>query len=331
MRYGRIEDLLRLCAMMQGRSDGISLAEIETAFNVSRRTAQRMRDALCRALPQVEEIRDDELHKRWRLPARSFDPIRMLSVEDMVALRRASTVLSRDGDQASARQIASLQERLAASLDASRRRRFDPDASALMQADGVAMRPGPRERVEPAVTQALQEAIKAGNLIEVDYRNRRAGKLLSALRIGPVGLLLGVGRQYLIGFQEGKTQARLFVLSGFSRVEVLAESFQPPEDFDIDAYTQRSFGIFQEEPFRVVWRFSGKSAKEAEMFLFHPTQTMEWRPDGSLDVSFVAGGSVEMCWHLFRWGAEVEIIEPDRLKREYEAMIRSVAETLDER
>jgi predicted DNA-binding transcriptional regulator YafY len=31
-------------------------------------------------------------------------------------------------------------------------------------------------------------------------------------------------------------------------------------------------------------------------------------------VRFRAGGALEMCWHLFTWGDEVEVIEPRRLR-----------------
>jgi predicted DNA-binding transcriptional regulator YafY len=30
-------------------------------------------------------------------------------------------------------------------------------------------------------------------------------------------------------------------------------------------------------------------------------------------VEFTAGGLREMCWHLFTWGGEVEIVRPKRL------------------
>ena len=55
MRYSRQEDLLRLAVMMQGSAEGVSIADIEQTFDVSRRTAERMRDAVLRAFPQLEE------------------------------------------------------------------------------------------------------------------------------------------------------------------------------------------------------------------------------------------------------------------------------------
>jgi predicted DNA-binding transcriptional regulator YafY len=71
--------------------------------------------------------------------------------------------------------------------------------------------------------------------------------------------------------------------------------------------------VFQEDPVNVVWKFSPKAARDASEFLFHPSQTLEPQKDGSLLVRFRAGGLLEMSWHLFTWGDEVEIIKPTKL------------------
>jgi predicted DNA-binding transcriptional regulator YafY len=83
----------------------------------------------------------------------------------------------------------------------------------------------------------------------------------------------------------------------------------------LQKFAERSFGVFQEEPFDVVWRFSPKAAPDARQFLFHPTQVLADQPDGSLIVRFRAGGALEMCWHLFTWGDQVEVMAPKRLRR----------------
>ena len=38
------------------------------------------------------------------------------------------------------------------------------------------------------------------------------------------------------------------------------------------------------------------------------------QPDGSLIVRFETSGQLEMCWHLYTWGANVKVIEPIELK-----------------
>jgi predicted DNA-binding transcriptional regulator YafY len=63
-------------------------------------------------------------------------------------------------------------------------------------------------------------------------------------------------------------------------------------------------------------------AAEARAWRWHPTQTVEDRADGGVEVRFRASGMRELAWHLFSWGDQVEIVAPDRLK----AMMREALE-----
>jgi predicted DNA-binding transcriptional regulator YafY len=78
---------------------------------------------------------------------------------------------------------------------------------------------------------------------------------------------------------------------------------------------KRSFGVFQEKPFDVVWKFSPEVAEDVKEFVFHPSQKIEERRDGSIVVRFRAGGLQEMAWHLFTWGKHVMVIKPTRLRK----------------
>ena len=63
-----------------------------------------------------------------------------------------------------------------------------------------------------------------------------------------------------------------------------------------------------------MWRFSPAAAPTAMVLEFHPKQEMTDLEDGGLLVSFEASGQVEMAWHLAKWGAEVEVVEPAALR-----------------
>jgi len=131
-------------------------------------------------------------------------------------------------------------------------------------------------------------------------------------------------------YQKAETLLRLaFDLEGASGGLALAdimEPFERREDFSRQDYSGRAFGVFQEEAADVVWRFSPAAAADARSFLFHPTQEMEEALDGALIVRFRAGGHKEMCWHLFTWGAEVEVLAPEALRRMYAAMVGGAIE-----
>ena len=69
MRYEITDRVLQLALAMQGSRVGLSLTDIEGDFGVSRRTAQRMRDAVLRNYPQAEKITDFELWLSIRMIA----------------------------------------------------------------------------------------------------------------------------------------------------------------------------------------------------------------------------------------------------------------------
>jgi predicted DNA-binding transcriptional regulator YafY len=315
MRYGRLADLVRLAMQMQGRADGISLDDIGQTFEVSRRTAERMRDAIRDAFPQTEELAEPGGRKRWRLPpgtaGRLFDP----TVEDIAALHRGANLARQSGDLGTADHLDTLSDRLRARLPGPKRTRVEPDIAALLEVDGVALRPGPRERIPEQTLNTLREAILAGVWIDVDHRSRASGLLSRNARIGPLAMLLGEGRQYLVAFSDYAQDVRLFALAGFERISLTDDVFERPEYFDLSAWMQRSFGVWQEDIHEIVWRFTPEAAADARHYLFHPTQVMTDETDGSLTVSFSAGGLREMCWHLFRWGDQVAIIAPEALRR----------------
>lgn len=310
MRYSRQEDLLRLAVMMQGSAEGLSIADIEQAFAVSRRTAERMRNAVLRAFPQLEERLGLNGQKHWRFPPGTLGKMVEPTIDELAAGHRAASIARREGDLDAAVMLDSLLAKVQAMFSTDRRRRVAADLEAQLLADGVAFRPGPRERIAPEILGRLREAIMAGVMISADHRARASGKLSRNTRLGPIAMLFGDGRQYLLAWSEYQDDLRLFALAGFERIELGDEVFERPEGFNLQDWLAESFGIWREEPQDVEWRFLPDVADEAATYVFHPRQTTERLADGSLVVRFRAGGQQEMAWYLVRWGDKVEVRGP---------------------
>lgn len=66
-RYSRVSDVIELLMWMLQTPQGVTLREIQTRFNVSRRTAERLKDSLLCVLPQVDEIEKTfpDREKHW--------------------------------------------------------------------------------------------------------------------------------------------------------------------------------------------------------------------------------------------------------------------------
>jgi predicted DNA-binding transcriptional regulator YafY len=306
VRYEGQENLLKLALLMQGSAEGVTLSEIAAAFEVSRRTAERMRDTMLRIYPQLEEISGSDGQKHWRFPTGTLGKAVEPTLDEIAAGHRAVALARREGDLATADTLERLLLKLRAMLQEDRRRRMAPDLEAQLLADGVAFRPGPREKIAPEITSALREAILAGVMISADHRSRHTGKLSRETRLGPIVMLFGDGRQYLLAWSEYQEELRLFALSGFERIDLETDAYERPEGFDLPEWLAESFGIWREDPVDVRWRFLPEVADAASSYVFHPKQQMERQPDGSLLVRFRAGGRQEMDWYLARWGDQVE-------------------------
>ena len=202
--------------------------------------------------------------------------------------------------------------------------RAEPDIEALMQAEGIAMRPGPRPRLDPALLPAIRQAI-LGDAALGDPLRRPGAEPAAARVVCPYGTLYGGnGRAWLVAHVEGLPEMRLWRLDRIVSADLLDRGFARRAGFDLREYAAQSFGVFQEEAIEVALRVSPEAAGDAGCWLFHPSQTMERAADGSLVVRFRASGAQEMCWHLFTWGTAVEVLAPEGLRAGLAAMAAAV-------
>ena len=311
MRYERIADIVRLAICLQG-AGGLTLDDIGAEFEVSRRTAERMRDAVEYAFGPLEYEDGDDGRRHWRLRSNALRDLIRVSADELVELETAAAEVERAGFVERAALLRDLAGKLRALAGEAERRRIEPDLEALTMAEGLAMRPGPRPRIEPGLLMTLREAIKAGRTVEFRYLSRTTGRR-SRQRVQPHGILYG-SRAYLVGRSDWTEEMRYWVLANMSEAALTDESFEFDEDFDLEEFAGRSFGVFQEEPVDVALRFAPEAAADAAFFLFHPGQELAHNDDGSLTVRFTTGGTREMCWHLFTWGDAVTVEEPESLR-----------------
>ncbi|MDE0387623.1 MAG: WYL domain-containing protein [Rhodospirillales bacterium] len=316
---------MRLAIQLQGLHGGMTLDEIMAEFGVSRRTAERMRDAVQEAFGVLELAEHDDNKNHWRLRSDALRRLVPLSAEELAELGSAAETLQLTGFEARAAALRELDTKLRATLHTGSLERIEADIEALVQAEGLAMRPGPRPQLDRELLALLREAIITRRVVEVRYLSQSTGRM-SRQRIEPYGLLYG-NRAFLVGRTGWKNRnMRLWRLANMSEAQVTGESFTRDPDFDLEAYARRSFGTFQEEPVDVVLRFAPESKRDASAFLFHLSQTMEENADGTLTVRFTAGGIDEMCWHLVTWGESVTVEKPARLRERLTAMCAELAD-----
>jgi predicted DNA-binding transcriptional regulator YafY len=314
--FWKAEQLLALATLVAARHAGVTLDDVIERFSVSKRTAQRMLRALEAQFPDTAVASDGEGRKRWRLPSAPLRDLMTLSAEELAALDLAVETLKRSGLAVEADDLLRLREKVMALVPRSKAARLETDHQVLLEAQGLAARPGPRQRVDRKIIAAIAEALKACRILEITYRSRGEPEPRSR-RLAPYGLLTGI-RRYLVARPEEDLSGkpRLYVVENILSARVSTDPFTRDAEFNLQDFARRSFGVFQhpEEYGEVVWRFSPKAAAQARGFEFHPKQILEEQPDGGLIVRFRASGHLEMAWHLYMWGEEVEVLAPDVLR-----------------
>ena len=323
MRYQRAIDLVRLAIWLQGTRTGWTLDDISEEFGVSRRTAERMRNAVAAAFGPLRPVDRDDRRRHWQLQSGTLHRFIQIAPEELAEVESGAESLDRTGLVERAKVLRELAGKLRALRHPTGAAKFDADLEGLMRAEGLAMRPGPKQHLQTGLLSLLREAIKARRTVEFQYLSRSTGRR-SVQRVHPHGVLYG-NRAFLVARTDWADDMRLWRLANISEARATRETFERDPAFDLQDFAKRSFGVFQESPVETVLRFDAGVAGDAATFLFHPGQSVERNPDGSLTVRFQAGGLDEICWHLFTWGASVTVEKPDALRRRLAGMCASLA------
>lgn len=314
MRSEKLVDLVRLAILLQGSFGGVTIADIMSEFQVSRRTAERMRNAVEDAFGPLLPVETADRKRHWRLQSPNLRGFLELLPEELVELESAASNLDRTGLTERSEVLRRLADKIRAARRTATSAEFEDDLEAMLHAEGLAMRPGPRVSVQSGLLPKLRDAIRGSRKVEFHYVSRGTGKEARHV-VAPYGILYG-NRPYMVGRADQDQQPHLWLLTNMSLVCISDQTFEGDEKFNLKEYSERSFGSFQETPFDVVLRFDAEAAQEAKKFLFHPSQTLIENADGTLTVEFTAGGSLEMCHHLITWGTSVKVEEPKKLRDE---------------
>ena len=310
-RHEKLAAFIRLANELGDSTRGLTVEEIQSARGASRRTVERSLDAL-RGIFDLQENWDEDRRKRWRIGG-GLDTRALTAPTsgELVELRHAVATLRRTGQPGRADTLQALAAKLGQAMKARDRTRIGTDIEALMEAETIARRPAPRKAVDADILSALRHALLAMTRIEILYA--RPGQEATRQTLVPYGLLFGT-QSYLVAVKPPYTAPYQYRLDRIRSVAMLDEPGAVPEDFDLAAYADRSFGTFQEEPETVVLRFSPEAADDAEGFQFHASQVSAREADGSLTVRFTCGGLLQVAHHLFTWGDTVRIVAPKRLR-----------------
>ena len=312
-RYSRVSDILDLMTFILSRVQGVTLGDIMERYNVSRRTAERMRDSLLNIFPDFEEldyIQDD--YKHWGFSNRAYSRLVSFNPEEIANLEQIKEVLS------NTKTLDTLEktiEKLKA-LTTKHHTTLEDEIEMLLHTEGFAIRQKPNYNIDISTLSVVRDAIQNSKIIKGIYHDKE--RILK-----PLGVIYGE-KTYLVAKEDTKGDGIYnYILHKLKNLQITDKTFDKG-DFNMEEHSKRSFGVYQGEIMDVKLLFSAQVAEDILCYNFHPTQRIEQQPDGTVLVAFQASGPLEIIWHLFKWGKDVKILSPEKLKETYRKYINEI-------
>lgn len=314
-RYSRVTDIIELIILMQSKVAGVSLNDIQEEFNVSRRTAERMRDSVLNLLPQVGEIPTDSRVKRWGFINYSMNELVSFSKDEIATLEK----LKQNCDKISKKDLSTITNKIK-TLNQKKLNSLEQEIEFILNCEGYAVKQSPNYKIDLDSISTIREAIRGSFKLSGKYNDK--DKILS-----PLGLLFGE-KIYLVAIEDNKDgEPFTYLLHRFQNLKLTNKKFDS-NGFDLREFAKKSFGVFQGEIYNVKLNFDATAAEDASNYNFHPTQKGKWEKDGSYTVTFKASGDKHIIWNLFKWGDTVKIIAPKELKKKYKEYLQKVLTNL---
>ena len=315
-RLEKANQIIELLILLQTSYRGLTIDEIAEKFECTRRSAERMKALIVANFPnKIEEVENQtDRKKRWRFKKGSVNYLINLTPQDFANLEVCKDSLTNSTQK---NEIQKLIDKLKI-LDSNNT--HNADIEATLEAQGYAVRQGFRENISSEILGKINEAVLCQKQIKFKYYNEE--KI-----VNPYGLLIGE-KIYLIARFDNNDKNYTFRLSKIEQIQITNNYFDRDESFDIKEFSQKSFGVFQDDEMEVKLEFK-KSAHEVLEYNFHPTQKIEELENGNFEVTFTASGQYEIITELLKWRDSVKIISPKKLKQEYKNTVISMFNNLD--
>ena len=304
-RYSRVSDIIELAIFMASKPLGITLDDIIERYNVSRRTAERMRDSLINILPNVQEIETTDSRKHWGFVDYSVKELVWFTPEEIASVEQFQ---KRTTNKEMKEHLEKVFEKIK-TLSKKGLENIENNIDLILQTEGYAVRQTIQYHIDEEILLKIRKAMKECLIVTGTYHGKTR-------YIEPLGLIYGE-KIYLIAREKAKgNDIYTYLLNKFSNLEISMTSFDR-QNFNLDEFSKRSFSAYFGKVLNVKLKFDKDVAEDVMSYNFHPTQIFEPQQDGSVIVKFKASGDKSIMWHVFKWGNKVEILAPKELRKEY--------------
>ena len=316
----KLDEITELTMLLQNSRQGLTIDEMSDYLERPRRAIERLMEVIKEKFGDRLELvpQSKDRKKHWRLKKGSMNFLVTFSDLELSRLEKLSNSIKNEAERKSVLDVI---EKIKV-LNPTNYHKNDIDI--LLEAQGLAVRQYAKENIDSEIMEKIAYAIQSEQKIKISYTDSY-GNYYEPI-IEPYGLKIA-DNHYLIAKENN--ELKTFKASRIKNIELLeGKYFIKDEDFDIQEFCNRSFGIYLDKIEEVVLQFSPETSDYVLNYHFHPTQIMEKQKDGSVIVKFKASGSFEIITELLKWRESVKIISPKSLKDEYKQTVKLMYKNL---
>lgn len=168
--------------------------------------------------------------------------------------------------------------------------------------------------VPAALFEDVMQALFRRQRLKISYHGRRRDDV-SDREISPQRLTSYRDRWYLDAWCHRAEGLRSFALERIRDMVLLEDESIEVSGDDLSKELDQAFGIFSgPAEHRARMRFTPEAARWVADEIWHPHQQGQWQDDGSYILEVPFGRSRELEMEILRYGPEVEVLEPGRLR-----------------
>ncbi len=184
-------------------------------------------------------------------------------------------------------------------------------------AESVAVAPQPYKHHGKVneIVEAITRAAVEKKYINIDYYTM-SRKKKSRRKVAPYKIWFFDSTFYLVGNCGLREDIRIFALDRIQALEITDETYDMPDDFNLDEFMRASFGIFHGEPVQVRIWFSPEAAGYIGEKTWHATQRILPHSDGSIIFEAEVAGTTEIKHWILGWGSQAVVLSPESLRQE---------------
>jgi len=191
----------------------------------------------------------------------------------------------------------------------------------------ILFRSGAETNLDAAIWHKLEDACRLQKSVQMTYYTASSNST-SDRKLDPYLIHIYRGTNpYVIGFCHKRQEVRWFRVDRIQHLDVLAETFVQDPTFDAKDHLEL---IFQHEvgsvPVNVVIWFDVRTAPYIRERRWHPTQTLQEHPNGSVTLYMTVRGLNDLKRWVLGYGKGAIVQQPpelvDLVKQELEGMVR---------